>query len=238
MNSLRQLSALCNNYQLYSTVITSIRHQLYQLYQLYATVINPIQQLSALPYSYQLYATVINPISQLSALCDSYWLYATVMNPTQQLWILLDSYQLYAIVISPVWQLLALCDSYQLYPTVISSMQQLWVLFDSYFFLLLIIFSSYLSYSYFRSVMVTRSRRFFNGYSKLAKEIYYFCVRISSIKVFSLLVTWIGEATGINCEYLLNVLLVLIWCILKLETFILRLISSALYWYAVIKLSI
>ena len=58
-------------------------------------------------------------------------------------------------------------------------------------------------------------------------------MRTSSIKVFSLLITSVGEATGINCEYLLDILLILIWCILKLGTFLSRLISSVLYWYAV-----
>ena len=60
-------------------------------------------------------------------------------------------------------------------------------------------------------------------------------MRISSIKVFSLLITSIGEATDIDSEYLLNVLVILIWCILKLETFISRLISSVFYWCAVTK---
>ena len=46
-------------------------------------------------------------------------------------------------------------------------------------------------------------RRFFNGCSKLAKTNYYFYVRISSIKVFCLLMTSIGKATGTNCQYLL-----------------------------------
>ena len=53
------------------------------------------------------------------------------------------------------------------------------------------------------------------------------------MKVFSLLITSIGEAADIDCEYLLVILLILIWCILKLETFISRLISSVLYWYAI-----
>ena len=78
-----------------------------------------------------------------------------------------------------------------------------------------------------------RSRRFFLTATQSQRKFYYFYVRISSIKVFSLLITSIGEATGINCEYLLNILLILIWCILKLGTFISRLISSVLYWYAV-----
>lgn len=43
-----------------------------------------------------------------------------------------------------------------------------------------------------------RSRRFFNGWSKLEKKIYHFHVKISSIKLFSLLLTSNGEATGIN----------------------------------------
>ena len=60
-------------------------------------------------------------------------------------------------------------------------------------------------------------------------------MRISSIKVFSLLITSIGEATDIDSEYLLNVLVILIWCILKLETFISHLISSVFYWCAVTK---
>ena len=60
-------------------------------------------------------------------------------------------------------------------------------------------------------------------------------MRISSIKVFSLLITSIGEATAIDCEYFLNILVILIWCILKLEIFISRLISSVLYWCAVTK---
>ena len=60
-------------------------------------------------------------------------------------------------------------------------------------------------------------------------------MRISSIKVFSLLITSIGEATDIVSEYLLNVLVILIWCILKLETFISHLISSVFYWCAVTK---
>ena len=60
-------------------------------------------------------------------------------------------------------------------------------------------------------------------------------MRISSIKVFSLLITSIGEATDIDSEYLLNVLVILIWCILKLETFISHLTSSVFYWCAVTK---
>ena len=60
-------------------------------------------------------------------------------------------------------------------------------------------------------------------------------MRISFIKVFSLLITSIGEATDIDSEYLLNVLVILIWCILKLETFISHLISSVFYWCAVTK---
>ena len=50
-------------------------------------------------------------------------------------------------------------------------------------------------------------------------------MRISSFKVFSLLITLIGEATGIDCENLLNILRILISCILKLEA----LISRALF---------
>ena len=88
--------------------------------------------------------------------------------------------------------------------------------------------------SIFSQVSLLFSRRFFSGYSRLAKK-YYFYVRISSIKVFSLLVTSIGEATGIAREYLVDILLILIWCILKLETFILRLVSSVFYWYALKK---
>ena len=58
-------------------------------------------------------------------------------------------------------------------------------------------------------------------------------LRITSTKVFSLLKTSIGEATGIDCEYLFNILLIPNWCILKLETFASHLTSSVLYWYAV-----
>ena len=57
------------------------------------------------------------------------------------------------------------------------------------------------------------------------------------LKVCSLLITSFGEATGIDYEYLLGILLILIWFILKLETLLLRLVSSVLYWYAVVKVS-
>ena len=76
---------------------------------------------------------------------------------------------------------------------------------------------------------VARSRRFFNDYSKLVKKKKIY-VRISSINAFSFLITSIGEATGIDCEYLLDIFLILISFILKLETFISRLISSVFYW--------
>ena len=58
-------------------------------------------------------------------------------------------------------------------------------------------------------------------------------MRRTSTKVFSLLKTSIGEATGIDCEYLFNILLIPNWCVFKLETFASHLTSSVLYWYAV-----
>ena len=65
-----QLSALCDRYRLYATVIISIRRllPLYDSYQLYATVIFTIKQVSALCDSYVSYPTSIGSIRQISVL--------------------------------------------------------------------------------------------------------------------------------------------------------------------------
>ena len=84
---MRQLLALCDSYESYATVISSMRQllALSDSYQPNATVIGPKRQLWVPSDSYQLYATVINPIRQLLALCNSYEVYATVINPIRQL---------------------------------------------------------------------------------------------------------------------------------------------------------
>ena len=66
-NPIRQLLALCDNYESYPTVISSMRQLsvLCDSYELYATAMRSMRQLSALSDSYQLYATVISPIRQL-----------------------------------------------------------------------------------------------------------------------------------------------------------------------------
>ena len=52
--------------------------------------------------------------------------------------------------------------------------------------------------------MVAQSRGFFNGSSKLAKKNYHIYGKISLIKVFNLLLTSNGEATGIDLIMMAN----------------------------------
>ena len=84
---MRQLLALCDSYQLYAPVMSSLRQlsALCDSYESYPTVISSMRQLLVLCDTYQLYATVISPIRQSLGLCDRYEVYATVINLFRQL---------------------------------------------------------------------------------------------------------------------------------------------------------